>query len=187
MKVWKLIKKLPYLPVLIGPYVSLYLGMALNQIVMLANGNQMPVYFPKSLWGDVCSDPGYLATQGDLVHTCMNTSTHLKFLADWISLGNPVPVLIMSPGDIFIFLYEAVIPFAFYVWLALFVVKYFGGQHEVVQPAVPYSGNLAPAFVSGTVTYPGTAGGVTFTSSEPVSQSSVGQASDAALRPGDSA
>jgi hypothetical protein len=120
----KLLKRIPYWYLLVLPYVSLYFGAALNQLVMLVNGNTMPVYFPKSIYSDVCSDPSFLVQQGDVVHTCMTHMTHLKFQCDWISLGNPVPMLIMSPGDIFIFLYEMAVPLCFYLWIVLIINKH---------------------------------------------------------------
>jgi hypothetical protein len=115
----KLLKRIPYWYLLVLPYVSLYLGVAMNQLVMLVNGNQMPVYFPASIYDYECGDPTFLLQGGDVVHTCMTHATHLKFLCDWIMLGNPVPVYIMSPGDIFIFLYEMAVPLAFYFWVIL--------------------------------------------------------------------
>lgn len=120
---FKLIKRVPYWYLLVVPYVSLYFGIACNQLALVVNGNQMPVYFPASMQNDVCSDPTYLAQNGDLIHSCMTHSTHLKFLCDWIVLGNPTPTYIMSPGDIFIFLYELAVPLCFYIWMILVINK----------------------------------------------------------------
>ena len=141
MKVLNFLKRIPHWYLLVGPYISLYFGMALNQLAIVANGNNMPVRFPQSAWETVCSDPTYLYMQGDVVHTCMTTATHLKFLCDWITIGNPVPEYIMSPGDLFIFLYEMAVPVALYLWIAFMVKE---GMTRVVQTPVQDNRSGAP-------------------------------------------
>ena len=54
----------------------------------------------------------------DGTHTCMVAATHVKFLADWIFVGDGIA----SIGDMFIFAGEALlIPFL-YIWAA-FIIK----------------------------------------------------------------
>lgn len=123
-KAYSEIKRVPYWYLLVLPFVSEYFGAALNQLALVVNNNQMPVDFPRSMWGDVCADPTNLAAFDDLIHSCMTPSTHLKFLCDWIVIGNPKPDFIMSPGDIFMLLAEAAVPFTIYLWMVLMVKDY---------------------------------------------------------------
>lgn len=101
------------------PIVAMYFGSAMNELALVVNGNQMPVFLPASMW-EICSDPIRAFGQaGDTIHSCMTHATHLKFLCDWIVLGNPNPDMIMSPGDVFIFLgYYLQMP-AMFAWFAL--------------------------------------------------------------------
>lgn len=132
--------RIPYWPLIAVPYALLYFGVGLNQLVIVANHNQMPVDLPASMW-QVCADPiSPFIDDNDTIHSCMTKSTHLKILCDWIILGNPTPELIMSPGDVFIFLYEWLVGFIWYVWFSLVVRDYFGGTH-VVQAEVQNSGS----------------------------------------------
>lgn len=137
------LKKVPYWYLLAVPSLTFYLGVGLNQLALVANHNQMPVDLPASLW-DVCADPVHAFAQADdTVHSCMTPKTHLKFLCDWIVIGNPNPDYIMSPGDCFIFLYEAFVPFVYYLWIALMIRDFYGGNGEVVQAQISNSGSRA--------------------------------------------
>lgn len=121
------IRRVPYLAILVVPYVLGYSGMAMNHIAMVANGNQMPVYVPASL-DKICEDPVHAFVDGeDSIHSCMTPKTHLKFLCDWIAIGNPNPDYIMSPGDIGIFLGDWLSGFNLYVWAALLIRKFLEG------------------------------------------------------------
>jgi hypothetical protein len=71
------------------PAAMFALGITMNCAVMAANHSLMPVLAP----AEVCDAILHL----DGAHICMTQSTHLKFLADWISLGN---TSIDSPGDL---------------------------------------------------------------------------------------
>lgn len=136
-KLAALIKKIriPYWYWIAIPYGMLYFGIGLNQLALVANHNQMPVDLPASLWG-VCVDPiNAFGEAMDTIHSCMTKDAHLKFLCDWIVIGNPNPDYIMSPGDLFIFAYEWLVSFVWYVWAALVVKDYMGGK-GVVQATV---------------------------------------------------
>jgi hypothetical protein len=125
-RLYSFVERVPYWYLLAIPYASLYFGIALNQLVMVVNHNQMPVDWPQSLWDAECSDPTTMAQQGDLIHSCMTHATHLKFLCDWIVLGNPGIDGIMSTGDLFIFLYDLLVPLTFYIWVVLVIKGWYG-------------------------------------------------------------
>jgi uncharacterized protein DUF5317 len=98
--------KLPYWYLLVVPFLSPFLGVAINALVMAANHSQMPVNMP----------PGMEIDPSDWVHTAMTAQTHLKFLCDWIVLRG---VGIASPADLLIWLGEYTQVPAFFVWLTL--------------------------------------------------------------------
>ena len=87
-------RKIPYFWLLAAPYLSFAAGFTLNGIVVLANHHQMPVY-PVGGGCDFIGD--------DLVHVCMNSHTHLKFLADIFVTNDGVS----SIGDAFMEAYYA--------------------------------------------------------------------------------
>lgn len=100
--------KVPYWPLLVGPFLSYGFGFALNALVMALNHSSMPVHMPVGLEVD----------PEDWIHSAMTTATHLKFLADWIVIRGSG---IASPGDFLIWAGDwAHIP-AFFVWLTLMV------------------------------------------------------------------
>lgn len=70
------------------PWILFGLGFVLNAIVMVSNNGLMPVLVP----GIPCD----AITISDGVHSCMTSTTHLKFLADWIMVSSRS---IASPGD----------------------------------------------------------------------------------------
>lgn len=87
-------KKIPYSWLLFGPYVLFALGFVLNAACIFTNGHQMPVYPPLH----ECSalDPR------DIIHTCMNSGTHLKVLGDIFVSSDGVASfgdLLMAAGD----------------------------------------------------------------------------------------
>lgn len=105
------IPRIPYWPLILGPWLSLGLGYALNFIVMGTNHGQMPILCP----------PGFEIDPGDFIHCAMTHATHLKILADWLVIRG---LGIASPGDIF----EWAGGFAFIpglsAWLALVLKDY---------------------------------------------------------------
>lgn len=106
--------KIPYLPVLIGPYVAFATGFLMNAIVMGVNHATMPVLTPAGAGADFF-DPE------DLVHGAMTSATHLKFLCDWIVIRG---LGIASPGDFGIWACENTWLPAIAVWIALIIKDY---------------------------------------------------------------
>lgn len=102
-------RKIPYFWLLAAPYLAFAVGFILNGIVVFANHHQMPVY-------PVGGDCSFLDAD-DLVHSCMTTHTHLKFLADWIVSGEGVS----SIGDAFMDAFRATQIYVFLVWIVLIV------------------------------------------------------------------
>jgi len=107
--------KIPYWQFLLGPTLGMYLGIAINCIVLAANHGQMPVQWPGG-----CG--GWDVSEYDFIHVCMTHASHLKFLCDWISLGG----YIASPGDMLIFLGSYFQTPAMFAWIILMVKKFYG-------------------------------------------------------------
>lgn len=101
-----------YLALAIGPALSFGFGFLLNKICMAANGGAMPVLIYH------CS-PYMLSDDG--LHICMDSSTHLKFLADWIHIRSMDAYA--SPGDLFMLLAENTIQPCWYGLLALLLFR----------------------------------------------------------------
>jgi hypothetical protein len=81
--------KIPYWPLLLGPYMLYALGYAMNALVCAVNHAAMPVL------------PGYIpapaiGADSDTIHVAMTVHTHLKFLADWVVING---LGMGSPGD----------------------------------------------------------------------------------------
>jgi len=103
-------------PLIVVPVVIDYFGAFLNQLVIATNRGTFPVLAPN------CT----IKTSFMEVHTCMTPDSHLKFLADWISLGN----IVASPGDLLLWLADAIQGPCFYVWLA--VILFMALQYQRV-------------------------------------------------------
>ncbi len=108
--------RVPYWPLLLGPTAAYGLGALLNFLALAANGGQMPVLFP----GGCANGFG-----DDIIHACMTSSSHLKFLADWIIINH---LGAFSPGDLLLMLQEVTFRPALFAWVVL-VVK----DHQHVQ------------------------------------------------------
>jgi Family of unknown function (DUF5317) len=104
--------KIPYWPVLFGPWISYALGFLFNVIAVVSNGGQMPVR-----WTGVCLAD--TIPMDDVVHVCMTHASHLKFLSDWILING---VGIASPGDFFIWAWGFSWMPALAIWIA-FMIK----------------------------------------------------------------
>jgi hypothetical protein len=104
------LSSLPYAAVLAVPTILLVSGYTLNAIVMGVNGGQMPVQWPGG-----CSP-----IVDDGIHICMTYATHLKVLADWITMhDNYRGIAVASPGDFLMFGYYYTRWPALIAWLAL--------------------------------------------------------------------
>jgi hypothetical protein len=100
--------KIPYWYLLFSPIFLYYLGAFLNVGVMALNHGQMPVLMPT----DIASQLDF-----DARHVLMTSSTHLKFFCDWMNLGEGVA----SPGDVLLWLSEAISTPCLAVWAALMI------------------------------------------------------------------
>ena len=96
----------PYWYLLVIPTALYYLGSFLNVGVMALNHGQMPVLIP----ADVA-----VQMEFDARHVIMTAQTHFKFFCDWINLGDGIA----SPGDILIWLGQAVSNTSAAIWAVL--------------------------------------------------------------------
>lgn len=103
--------RIPYWPLLVGPQLLFAFGFLLNAFVMGINHGQMPVLWP----GGVCDSSNFIH---DTMHSCMNQSTHLKFLADWIVIKG---LGVASPGDFFEWAFESIVGPCYFAWVALII------------------------------------------------------------------
>lgn len=94
------------------PWLSVCFGLFLNAVVLAANHSQMPVH----VWAGDCS----AIPDGDTIHACMTTGSHLKVLSDWFVLPENG---IYSPGDFFIWLWDiSWVPFGI-AWFVLHCIS----------------------------------------------------------------
>lgn len=139
--------KVPYWQVVAVPLAAFWLGLGLNQIVLVANGGKFPVMASPRMQAKLRADaenketfdirdsvvrPGSEDEQGqfyDNIHSQMGPNSRAKFLADWITLnGGSYPPFdnlvggIYSPGDFLILAAASCWPFVIPAW-ALLMVK----------------------------------------------------------------
>jgi hypothetical protein len=108
--------KIPYLWLLVSPYLLFAFGFALNALVCAVNGSSMPVQVPAADMANGCPiDPS------DWIHHCMTAQSHLKFLADVIAVRG---LGIASVGDFFEWGGETSMVPAFFMWLGALYAKY---------------------------------------------------------------
>lgn len=103
--------KLPRIPHLLFLAVPMFIfiaGLASNQLVMIANGGQMPVLFPSGTCPDLSEDA---------IHTCMTAASHLKFLADIFNMH----AYIESIGDVLLDVGSYLMGPAFFTWCILMI------------------------------------------------------------------
>jgi Family of unknown function (DUF5317) len=105
----------PHLGVLVSPYVLLGLGVFLNVLVITANQGYMPVA-PSSIIDGMAIGPTHPGLVLDEIHRVMQSSDHLKFLADWIQIPR---MSVASPGDLFLWLSDCIRVPSFIVWLTM--------------------------------------------------------------------
>jgi hypothetical protein len=106
--------KIKYWPLLLGPTLLYFFGAFLNVIAISANHGQMPVLTP-----DCRMLTSMAEERTDFIHTCMTSSTHLKFLCDWIVLNG---VGVFSIGDGFLLLGDSLYSYGLIVWAALVIL-----------------------------------------------------------------
>lgn len=119
------LRSFPHLWLLVLPLLLIFLGATSNQVVIYANHGKFPVMvssrqkwdFQQKATAD--SDAPQLPDDGmlDDTHSIMIPSDHLKFLADWINLGDGI----YSPGDMILLLGAFLWSFCSVAWLVLVV------------------------------------------------------------------
>lgn len=112
----RFLMKVPHWYLLAIPTILIYLGGAMNILVMGVNHAKMPVLVP----GGICDPDMY---SGSLIHQCMTHASHLKFLADWINLVSSQGA-IASPGDMIIDLGAYLFFPAIFIWVVLMVKEH---------------------------------------------------------------
>ena len=85
---------LPYLPLV-------WLGFALNFVVVAANGGRMPVFAGALTLLDKQATLDRIASGTDPIHRIYDGATALPWLGDWIPVPPPV-ANVASPGDLFL-------------------------------------------------------------------------------------
>lgn len=141
-----MLRKLPYVYLLVLPLLFIFFGTCSNQAVLVANWGKFPVMVNKlqleemqqplkeidisSLFapdGSIHSfsilNTRVLTNRRNLrgtqflddVHSIMGHNSRLKFLADYINLGDAI----YSPGDMFIYLGEWLFGYTAIMWLGL--------------------------------------------------------------------
>ena len=101
-----------FLWILITPYVLLYTGAGLNQLVLIANGDKFPVMIDKDhpKFPLDPQHPGYFL--GDDTHCVMTNKTHLNFLADIFDFHDAT----MSIGDMLLGLADTTHQYSEVLW-----------------------------------------------------------------------
>ena len=105
--------RFPYFWLVVSPYLAFCLGAFLNILVVTANHGYMPVHQSAIIFNrfGVQSSGAVL----DEVHRVMQSSDHLKILADWIEIPRRS---VASPGDLLLWLGEWLEGWTFIAWLA---------------------------------------------------------------------
>lgn len=100
-----------FIPLLYGVWRSLHLpgmawvgvGLALNMLVIAANGGRMPVDAQMAAWAGLDGVEEALLNEPDFRHVLMDEKTRLRFLGDVIPVPRPFPRPgVASVGDLFI-------------------------------------------------------------------------------------
>lgn len=84
--------RIPYIWLLLIILLMPYVGTGMNELALVKNGYQMPVFRPNC---EELAKPLWLE-YGDFMHTCGNHETHVKFFCDWIWISSGWA----SPGDV---------------------------------------------------------------------------------------
>lgn len=121
------LRKFPYWYLLVIPALLFGLGLASNQLVLLANHGKFPVMMNELIYETFCKAASGIPQNAcgnggqflDPVHSVMGPNSHLKFLADIFPIGD----VSYSIGDVFLFLSELLFKFTPAMWLALTIRK----------------------------------------------------------------
>lgn len=131
MKFLSNLRKFPYLWLIAVPVLSIFLGAASNQVVLVANHGKFPVMINDAFYAKFCTippdaDPELIAMippiaclKGgqmiDEVHSIMGPNSHLKLLSDIFPLGDAI----YSVGDGLINFGSWMLTFSPIAWLFL--------------------------------------------------------------------
>src|SRR5208283_511837 len=106
-------RRTAYLILALLPVCCLYFGLFLNNMVLIRNNNQMPVYMPGGCEPGLLAHPDNevaeifgVSVKVDRIHVCMTKDSKVKWLADWIYWHDDHEENIMSPGNLFLFFYD---------------------------------------------------------------------------------
>lgn len=141
------IPKIPYSYLIFVPVLLFLLGAMSNQAVLIANWGKFPVMLnereiremqqpvDRNIWKSILGGNDFSALDTvvvipdtqldeqsqflDDVHSIMGHNSRLKWLADYLSIGNDI----FSPGDLFLMLSEYLMSFSFPMWLGLILRK----------------------------------------------------------------
>lgn len=130
----KFLRRFPYWYLIAIPLLMFSMGVASNQLVLVANHGKFPVMINEVTQEEMCTadvdiDPDSIPSNAcdkggqflDGTHSIMGPNSHLKILSDIFPLGGAV----FSIGDAFIFLGEWLLSFTPAMWLALTIRKMF--------------------------------------------------------------
>lgn len=92
----------------------MFTGAAMNQVVIVANGGKMPVQVNDRSAQHFGFEKDGMA---DIIHVRMSSKTKFNWLADYVNLK----VAILSPGDLLIYLANAIGGYAVAIWGALLI------------------------------------------------------------------
>lgn len=140
------------------PIFCFYFGLSLNNVALVLNNNQMPVYVPGGCEAGVLDKddpkakededakavaPGWLGWPlrhgKDDIHTCMVKETRAKWLCDWIYYHEGPTKYWMSPGDLFLFFSDWANDKFLYMLIMLILVDL-----RIVRPYHPEMGPTWP-------------------------------------------
>src|ERR1700676_3148655 len=104
--------RIPYWQFLTVPALMFAAGFILNAFVMSQNSGSMPVLVPGG-----CDASIFVK---DLIHGCMSSESHWRFLADWIVIRD---VGVASPGDFLEWAFDYTVWPSAAIWFTLMVTK----------------------------------------------------------------
>lgn len=107
--------------ILAVPLTLSFIGAASNQAVIYANHDRFPVMLNSAKVTHYEPDADGMI---DKVHSVMQPTDHLKFLADWIDLGDGM----YSPGDLLLMLGDWLWTYAPLVWAICLLQFAFTGK-----------------------------------------------------------
>jgi hypothetical protein len=112
--------RIPYVALLIVPALLWFLGYSMNVAAVTANSGYMPVQGYTECVGNAAAE------RGDVIHVCMDKTSHLKILSDWVYS----PLGTASPGDMLIYGSEYIFYPCLFIWLGLILRDWNEPRHK---------------------------------------------------------